>query len=102
MWFFVQAFLCEGESKEKFLAAKLDLNAKIVAQSEAQERLHIAREALNEKHRELMKTTRNDPVKVTTLGALELGCWCKTFHPFLTYMLQRKRDTMFGCTPVAT
>lgn len=80
MWFWlcVQAFLCEGESKEKFIAAKLDLDAKIVAQIEAQERLHLAREAVNEKHRELLKTTRNDPVKVSTLGDEALDGWGKT------------------------
>lgn len=59
-----QASLCEGESKEKFLAAKLELEAKAATQRDAQERLNIAREALNDKHRELLKTTRNDPIKV--------------------------------------
>eukprot|EP00903_Cladosiphon_okamuranus_P009107 g8702.t2 len=60
----LEASLCEGESKEKFLAAKLILEAKRAAQRGAQERLKIAREALNDKHRELLKTTRHDPIKV--------------------------------------
>lgn len=61
----VQASLCEGEGKEKLLLAKADLEAKAEAQEEAQERLHAAREALNDKHRELLKTTRNDPIKAS-------------------------------------
>lgn len=72
VWFCIQASLCEGESKEKFLAANIDLNAKVVAQSAARERLQIAREAVNDKHRELLKTTRDDPFKVHALGALAL------------------------------
>lgn len=60
----LQASLCEGESKEKFLAAKLDLAAKSVAERDAEERLMTAREALNEEHRELLKAARTDPVKV--------------------------------------
>lgn len=47
-----------------FLAAKLDLEAKTATQRDAQEQLNTAREALNDKHRELLKTTRHDPIKV--------------------------------------
>ena len=45
--------------------AKLDLDAKEAAQKRAQEQLSTARQAVNEKHRELLKTSTSDPLKVT-------------------------------------
>lgn len=60
-----QEFLCEDEGREKALAAKLDLEGKKAVLADADKQLNAAREAVNDKHRELLKTTRNDPLKVS-------------------------------------
>lgn len=52
------------EGKEKAAAAKLDLDAKEATKKRAQEHLGTAREAVNEKHRHLLKTSSDDPLKV--------------------------------------
>ena len=54
------------EGKEKAAAAKLDFDAKEATQKRAQEHLGTAREAVNEKHRYLLKTSSDDPLKVGT------------------------------------
>lgn len=61
---FFQAFLCENEGEKKAAAAKRDLDAKDAALAEAREQLKAHRDAVNDKHREILKTSRNDPVKV--------------------------------------
>lgn len=61
-----QASLCEDEGREKALAAKLDLEGKKAVLADAEKQLNAAREAVNDKHRELLKTTRNDPLKVSS------------------------------------
>ncbi|CAM9696552.1 unnamed protein product, partial [Ectocarpus sp. 12 AP-2014] len=60
----LEVTLCEAESREKFIVAKADLNAKTVAQRGSDERLKAAREAVNNKHRELLKAARDDPLKI--------------------------------------
>lgn len=72
MVFLLQATLCEAESKEKYTVAKADLNAKTVAQKDSDERLKAAREAVNSKHRELLKAARNDPLKVSVRDSRSL------------------------------
>ena len=42
----------------------------MATQMDAQERLKVERGALNDKHRELLKITRNDPIKVPWLHSM--------------------------------
>lgn len=78
----LQATLCEAESKEKLIVAKADLNANTIAQRDSDERLKAAREAVNNKHRELLKAARDDPFKVSVRGSRSFtlqGGWFSAF-----------------------
>lgn len=59
-----QVFLCQAENKEKAKAAIIDVTLKEAELTQAQERANATQEAVNDKLRELLKTTRNDTLKV--------------------------------------